>query len=130
MRKLRKSIKWLLRAAAIFAAFVLGFALGDNRIDARRCLAAAMITGFLVLNDSLPLQWSARQRFAVRFGYVFLSMPAVLLYFDDSFTWMRCILMPFGIAFTMVATFGMGDLKRQKSHRNPTPPHPRQPETS
>ena len=84
MNKLWNSIKWLAGTLALFGVVMLGDMLRGDPITLRHYIAAAGMAGFFGIN-SLPLQWSARQRFAFNFCYLFFSMPAVFFYFGEPF---------------------------------------------
>ena len=111
MNKLWNSIKWLAGTLALFGAFMLGDMLRGDPITLRHYIAAAGMAGFFGIN-SLPLKWSARQRFAFNFGYVSLSMPAVSFYFGEPFTWIGYVFVPCSIALSMAAIFNANYLIR------------------
>ncbi len=116
MNKLWNSIKWLAGTLALFGAFMLGDMLRGDPITLRHYIAAAGMAGFFGIN-SLPLKWAVQQRFAFNFCYVFLSIPAILFYFGDPFTWISYIFVPLGLALSMAAIFSIDDLRRAETER-------------
>ena len=110
MDKLRKTAKWLAATLALFGAFVFSQWLGSWQVGSRGYAFAAVMTGFFAGSALLP-KWPVWQRFACRFGYISLSMPAMLFYFDEPFSWIRCVFMPLGIATLMAAVFAADDLR-------------------
>lgn len=114
MNKLWNSIKWLAGTLALFGAFMLSDMLRGDPITLRHYIAAAGMAGFFGIN-SLPLKWAVQQRFAFNFCYVFLSIPAILFYFGDPFTWISYIFVPLGLALSMAAIFSIDDLRRAET---------------
>lgn len=111
MNKLWNSIKWLAGTLALFGVVMLGDMLRGDPITLRHYIVAAGMAGFFGIN-SLPLKWSARQRFAFNFGYVSLSMLAISFYFGEPFTWIGYVFVPCAIALSMAAIFHANHLMR------------------
>ena len=112
MSKLLKTVRWLLAALTLFGAFVVAAFLRDSEVSPRDYVAAAGMSGILMLLNTLPRTWPARRRFVLRFGFVFVSMPAASAWFGDPFTWGYYVFAPLAIASGMAAAFHLADSER------------------